>query len=159
QKVIDSSYDAIISADNSGRILLVNRAAERMSGRSAAELLSMSMRDLYPDDGAARVASAMKATSGRIEAVRCDIVDAEGIRVPVALSATLLYEGDTVVGSVGVFTDLRERMRMEMRLQQAQDQLLAQERQAVIAELAGAAAHELNQPLTSVMGYAEMLKR
>jgi signal transduction histidine kinase len=28
-----------------------------------------------------------------------------------------------------------------------------------VAELAGAAAHELNQPLTSVMAYAELLKR
>ena len=31
------------------------------------------------------------------------------------------------------------------------------EKQALIAELAGTAAHELNQPLTSVMGYAELL--
>jgi signal transduction histidine kinase len=50
-------------------------------------------------------------------------------------------------------------MRMEQRLAQAQEQILAQERQAIIAELAGAAAHELNQPLTSVMGYAQLLKK
>ncbi|MEL6182252.1 MAG: histidine kinase dimerization/phospho-acceptor domain-containing protein, partial [Myxococcota bacterium] len=31
-------------------------------------------------------------------------------------------------------------------------------RQVVTAELAGAAAHELNQPLTSALGYAELLK-
>jgi signal transduction histidine kinase len=48
---------------------------------------------------------------------------------------------------------------MEQRLAQAQEQILAQERQAIVAELAGAAAHELNQPLTSVMAYAELLKR
>jgi len=35
----------------------------------------------------------------------------------------------------------------------------AREQQALLAELAGATAHELNQPLTSVMGYAELLKR
>jgi signal transduction histidine kinase len=29
----------------------------------------------------------------------------------------------------------------------------------VAVELAGVAAHELNQPLTSIMGYAEMLRR
>jgi signal transduction histidine kinase len=75
------------------------------------------------------------------------------------LSASLIYDGDTPIGSVGIFTDIREKMRMEKELQKAQDQLLSQERQAIVAELAGAAAHELNQPLTAVMAHAEMLMR
>ena len=36
--------------------------------------------------------------------------------MPVSLSASLLYERGTPVGSVGIFTDLREKMRMEQRL-------------------------------------------
>ena len=99
------------------------------------------------------------AGGGRIEGLKTDVLDAKGERFPVSLSAALLYDGETPVGSVGIFTDLREKVRMEQRLAQAQEQLLAQERQAIVAELAGAAAHELNQPLTSVMGYAELLKR
>ncbi|HVE81492.1 MAG TPA: histidine kinase dimerization/phospho-acceptor domain-containing protein, partial [Myxococcales bacterium] len=41
----------------------------------------------------------------------------------------------------------------------AETRLEESERNAVIVALAGTAAHELNQPLTSVMGYAELLKR
>jgi signal transduction histidine kinase len=102
---------------------------------------------------------AMRMGNGRIEGLRTEIVDSKGERVPVLLSSALILEENQPVGSVGIFTDLRERMRMEQKLAQAQEQIMAQERQAIIAELAGAAAHELNQPLTSVMGYAELLKR
>jgi len=101
----------------------------------------------------------IRAGGGRVEGLRTELLDSNGDRVPVSLSAALLYEGSTPIGSVGIFTDLREKVRMEQRLAQAQEQILAQERQSIVAELAGAAAHELNQPLTSVMGYAELLKR
>jgi signal transduction histidine kinase len=60
---------------------------------------------------------------------------------------------------VGVFSDLRDRIRMEERLASAQEKLEISQKQAVAVELAGAAAHELNQPLTSVMGYAQVLIR
>ncbi|MCA9543990.1 MAG: PAS domain S-box protein, partial [Myxococcales bacterium] len=40
-----------------------------------------------------------------------------------------------------------------------QQKLAVSEKQALIAELAGTAAHELNQPLTSVSGYAELILR
>ena len=48
---------------------------------------------------------------------------------------------------------------MEEKLTQVQRRLQLTERQAVAVEFAGAAAHELNQPLTSILGYAEMLRR
>ena len=96
---------------------------------------------------------------GRLESYRTEVRARDGQRVPVALSAALILEKGKPVGSVGVFTDLRDRMQMEARLQKAQEQILAQERQAIVAELAGAAAHELNQPLTAVLNYALLLRR
>ncbi len=159
QRVIDSSVDAIISADMHGRVLLVNRAAERVYGKAAEEMISEDVRGLYPEGVAKDLMKLIRLGGGRLEGHRTEVVDAMGDRIPVLLSAALIYEGDQPVGSVGIFTDLREKMRMEKKLAQAQEQLLAQERQAIVAELAGAAAHELNQPLTSVMARAELLLR
>ena len=159
ERVIDSSVDAIISADLKGEILLFNRAAERIYGVTAAEILGKDVRRLSPEGTAKQVMSLIRQGGGRIEGLRTEILNSGGETVPVSLSASLLYERGTPVGSVGIFTDLREKMRMEQRLQQAQEQLIAQERQAVIAELAGTAAHELNQPLTTVVMSADLLRR
>src|SRR6185503_8627511 len=69
------------------------------------------------------------------------------------------YEGEREVATVGILTDLRERIRMEQRLLDAQQKLQMSEKQALVAELAGAAAHELNQPLTSIIGYTQLIQR
>lgn len=159
QRVIDSSVDAIISADMKGKIVLFNRAAERIYGKTSRDVVGSDVRQLYPEGTAKKIMKMIRAGGGRIEGLKVDIVDANDAIVPVSFSGALILEGATPVGSVGIFTDLREKMQMEQRLQAAQEQLLAQERQAIVAELAGAAAHELNQPLTSVRNYATLLRR
>lgn len=159
QRVIDSSSGAIISADLNGRIILFNRAAERLFRRSSSDVVGSDVSALYPEGTASRLMALIRAGAGSAELAQLTIVDGNGAEVPVSFAGALIMEGDTPIGSVGIFTDLREKMHMEQRLQQAQEQLLAQERQAIVAELAGAAAHELNQPLTSVRNYATLLRR
>jgi signal transduction histidine kinase len=75
--------------------------------------------------------------------------------IPVALSVAVVEDTATV----GVFRDLREELRIDAELQQTRERLAVAEKAALVSELAGAAAHELNQPLTSVLGYSELLLR
>ncbi len=170
RNLIDSSADAIVAADRRGNILLWNAAAERITGWSAEEVLGgrKHVWEIYPDDGAREVMRLLKSEEhggpGRLESIRVDLLSKEGERIPVSLSASILREDGPALAVVKgqletAFADLRGRLRIERKLSKAQDKLLRTEKQAMIAELAGTAAHELNQPLTSVMGYAELLKR
>jgi PAS domain S-box-containing protein len=164
ERVIDSSVDAIVAADVRGRVLVFNRAAQRCYGYRHEEVVGkVNVSKLYPPGVAREVMRLIKSElfggPGRLEDYHCDMLGKDGERVPVSLSAALIYDGPNPIASVGLFTDLRERLQMQQRLAAAQQELRAREKQAIIAELAGAAAHELNQPLTSVMGFAELLKR
>lgn len=160
ESVIESSADGIISADLKGRVLLFNRAAERCTGYDSQDIIGKyNIENLYPTDVARKIMHIVRDKGGRAEGIRSHLLSKTGELIPVMASVALLYEDEVAVGSVGVFSDLRERLRIETKLSVIQEELKLRERQSLVAELAGAAAHELNQPLTSVMAYAELLKR
>src|SRR6185369_5663057 len=121
ERVIDSSADAIVAADNSGTITLFSRAAQRLYGYSADLAVGqMNARELYPPGGAALIKKLIQSVdfggAGRLEGYRTEVLAKDGVLVPVLVSAAMILENESPIGSVGVFTDLRERQRMERRL-------------------------------------------
>jgi PAS domain S-box-containing protein len=164
ERLIDSTVDAIISADTQGKIILFNPGAERLFGWTTDEALAeLAIDDLFPE-GVGRQMQRMLRTPGpggvgRLEVTRREIQSRGGELVPVNMTASLIYEHGQEVATVAILSDLRERIRIEQRLLQAQEKLVVTEKQALVAELAGATAHELNQPLTSVILYVEMMLR
>ncbi len=164
ERLIDSSVDAIIAADLGGKVILFNKGAEQICGYTSEEALaSLNLEELYPPGIAREVMTRLRSNDeggkGRLTVTRQEIVNKAGEKVPVNMTAAILYEGDRETATVGVFTDLRDKLQLERKLSDAETRLEESERNAVIVALAGTAAHELNQPLTSVMGYAELLKR
>ncbi len=164
ERLIDSTVDAIIAADLRGEIILFNQGSERLFGYRARDVIGkLPVWKLYEGEGARQIMKMLRSTSyggvGRLEQTRREIIIATGEGVPVSMTASIVYEQETEVATVGILTDLRERIRMEQRLLDAQQKLQMSEKQALVAELAGAAAHELNQPLTSIMGYAQLIER
>jgi PAS domain S-box-containing protein len=164
ERLIDSTIDAIIASDVKGQIVLFNQGAERLFGWKARDVIGKKpVWELYEPGAARQIMRMLRSTSyggvGRLEQTRREVRIASGEAVPVSMSASIVYEGDSEVATVGILTDLRERIRMEQRLLDAQQKLQLSEKQALVAELAGAAAHELNQPLTSIIGYAQLVER
>jgi PAS domain S-box-containing protein len=161
-RVIDSSVDAIVSSDMSGRVLIFNRAAARIFGYEPADVIGkLNVERLYPPGVAREVMRKIRSPEHggpmRLEDCPVEMMGSRGETIPVNISAALIMDNDKAIGSVGIFTDVREKLRMESRLNTAQEELREQEKSLALAELAGTTAHELNQPLTGVIGYAELL--
>ena len=92
--------------------------------------------------------------------ISCHTVDAvmepprrskpHGREVPGLVTATPLFREGEFAGTLAVFTDLTELKQMEQ-------QLIQSGKLAAIGQLVAGVAHELNNPLTSVVGYSELL--
>lgn len=161
--LIESSADAIVAADMDGRILIFNKVAERITGYPASRAIGSGVTMLYPPGVAYEIMRDLRSESyggvGKLQDRRQSLMTASGELVPISLAAAIVYDQGREVATVGIFSDLRERLKLEETLQRAQRQLELSERQSAVVELAGAAAHELNQPLTSIMGSSELMVR
>jgi PAS domain S-box-containing protein len=164
ESVIDSSADAIISTDMLGKVLLFNRAASHMFEYEPDDVIGkLNVAELTHARTARsvfrRLVTKQHGGWGRLEDFPLKVRTRSGQVIPSSLSAAFIVEDGRPVGFVGVLTDLRERIRMTRDLEAVQDELREREKLAIVAELAGTTAHELNQPLTSILGYSELIKR
>lgn len=151
----ENSADAMLVTDPRGRLLFMNRQAERLVGRARKAAIGQPFVALLAaaDHAAARALldSARRGDYSR----RIDLHPAEKARVISVAAARV--PGEDAIGLTA--RDVTEERRLARTLEETRQQLAEKEKLSVIAEVAGAAAHELNQPLTSVMGYAELLER
>ncbi len=165
EKLVDNTVDAVVAMDMEGRFILFNKGAEALTDYNAHEALGkLTAMQFFVGDGVGselleRMRSAEHGGPGRLALTRQEIVSKAGEKVPVNMTGSILYEGSREVAMVGILRDLRDRVQLERKLSDATLRLERSERSAEMIALAGTAAHELNQPLTSVLGYAELLKR
>jgi signal transduction histidine kinase len=95
----------------------------------------------------------------RLNTTQITFIHKNGEEVPVLFSAAIVREHNKEVGSVGIFSDMREILKMRRRLEESQAQLLQAEKIASLGRLSAGVAHEINNPLAGILIYAELLQR
>lgn len=149
EQMFDRVGDGIVLADRVGRILRANAEAARLLGLPLMELLDRSLPTLLPLDSRERLMATVEAVldqQKRQAVVEVSVTGATQIRTLRATISALDAQQNTVV------VDLHDASELHSALDQ-------KKQHETISALAGATAHKLNQPLTAVIGYVQLLRR
>ena len=161
--LIESSVDGIIAADMKGNIFIFNKGAEALTGYTAQDVIGkLHITQIYPEGVAKEVMKKLRSPEyggvGKLTPTQFNVVNKPREEIPIQLSATLIYDGTgKEVASVGIFTDLRPRLKMEKKLQETHVQLVSSEKMASLGKLAAGIAHEINNPLGGILIYASLM--
>jgi two-component system, NtrC family, sensor kinase len=135
-----------------GLHIFFNEAWPSLTGYTKNELQKMSFFDLiHPRDRELSISRYRKRLGGEpIPGLyEITIICKNGTEIPIEVTgAVSTYQGKPA--SVIYIRDITRRKKM-------QEQLMAQDRLSTIGELVAGVAHELNNPLTSVIGFSELL--
>lgn len=154
--LIETLPDGIVAVDTDGAIALVNARTEQMFGYVRGELIGRRVEMLLPErmraaHGTHR-ARFGHASRSRAMGLGLDLwghrKDGSDFPVEVSLSAVTTDQGKLVTS---VVTDITERMQLEQQLQQSQ-------KLEAIGRLAGGVAHDFNNVLQVISGYATSLQ-
>ncbi|MBI5331267.1 MAG: PAS domain-containing protein [Betaproteobacteria bacterium] len=166
--VLSSMSDLLLVCDGEGRIEVVNEALERFAGQPQTALIGARLFDLFADDASRETARAGFAQE-RPPLHDCELFlrAADGSAVPVSFNCTRrLNPQGASCGMVITGRPVGELRRAYQALHEAhedlkrtQQQLLHSEKMASLGRLVAGVAHELNNPISFVLGNVHVLQR
>lgn len=156
---MDSIADGVVSIGEDYRIRSMNPVAAQLLGRPLEELEGCPIQDactFLSIPSGEPLLEAMLSRTGPREPLalpeRGLLRNDHGQDYQVAISAApILHPSGERLGTVLVFRDITERIALEAQLVQAQ-------KMESLGRLAGGIAHDFNNMLTSIQGFADLLR-
>jgi two-component system, NtrC family, sensor kinase len=160
--ILEATTDLVAISDLSGRLMYLNRAGQTLLGLPADQAVGHPLAALAPERLRPVVQDEILPTLLRDglwtgEAV---LLARDGREVPVSVVAVAHRAPDGAVEFLSaIVRDMTERKRTEAELRRQREALYQTEKLATMGTVLAGVAHELNNPLTAVTGFANLLRQ
>jgi len=159
--ILENITDGYYELDLAGNLTFFNDSLGKILGYPKNELLGMNNRNYMDKENARKVYQAFNKvyTAGKpTVGIDWEVIRKDGTKGFIEASASLIRDArGEPIGFRGVARDITERKQMEAERNELEKKAQLATRLGVIGEMASGIVHEVNNPLTSVIGFAEML--
>ena len=147
RQIVETTTDGIIKLDVEERMVFVNSRFAEMLGYESGDIVGMSVFAVMSAAATALMTeSVLRRRAGSQDALDTTLRHKDGSEIAVNIVASSMLNGEgQYVGNLGVVRDVTERRKL-------QAQLMVSDRMASVGTLAAGVAHEINNPLTAVIG-------
>jgi two-component system, NtrC family, sensor kinase len=159
--IFDSVTDGITITDLEGIVVDLNKAVVQLHKYNTKEqLIGKNYLELIAAEDRHQACENMKKImeESRGDVIECKLLAKNGRRFAAKLSAALIRDQvGNPLGFILITKDITERKRIEAQKKLMEQKAQLNSHMAAIGEMASGIGHEINNPLTGVIGYAQLL--
>jgi two-component system sensor kinase FixL len=161
---VEASPNGIVLVDAQGHIMLVNTCVEKLFGYGREELIGQGIEVLVPErfrgEHPAHGAGFHPAPAARAIGAGLELFARrkDGTEFPVEIGSSPIQSPEGML-VLSVIVDISPRKQAEAEARRHREEIAHLSRVAIMGEMAGSLAHELNQPLTGIVNNASAGRR
>ena len=161
RSILGNMEEGYFEVDLEGVFVFINKAMVRISGYSADELIGMSYKDIVDEqtaDSIFTVFSRVYETRKSGKVIAFSAINKSGETKNVEISVSLIFDANTEpIRFSGIARDITERIATEREKRKLELKLQRSQKMESLGLLAGGVAHDLNNVLSGIVSYPELL--
>ncbi len=149
EAILNSMSEAVIELDTKHVITYANPPAQELLGKKEWQVIGRNFTEGFSPDKAPEIKAALDELLNTTKSTTKELL-LRYVDSVYSFSCTNVIRDEKLIGTTVVVNDLTEKIMLE-------EERIMRERLTGVVEMAGAAAHELNQPLAVISGHTQLL--
>ena len=161
RNILQSIEEGYFETDLEGRLVFVNDSVCKILGYSKGDILGKKYVEFVSQENASKIFNTFRTvyeTGKAVKLANYEFIQKDGTTIILELSASLVNdETGEPLGFRGIMRDVTERIKAEEERRKLEQRLEQAKRMEAIGTLAGGVAHDLNNILSGIVSYPELL--